>query len=163
MLTNQGLNIGYNTFIGNNVTIDSVFPWMISIGSGCFLTNGVVILAHDSSLENFLSYGKVGRVSIGKNTFLGVRSIILPGVKIGDNVIIGAGSIVTTDIPDNSVAVGNPAHVICSTSEYLQKHRNHMKTRPIYGNNCTIHSLDSSFRQVMKDELQDGIGYFKKY
>src|SRR5665647_1815949 len=76
ILISNGLDIGENTFIGNNVNIDPVFPWLISIGSNCFLTNGVTILVHDSSLENHLGYGKVGKVSIGNNTFVGVKSII---------------------------------------------------------------------------------------
>jgi acetyltransferase-like isoleucine patch superfamily enzyme len=51
---------------------------------------------------------------IGKNTFIGVGAIILPGVNIGDEVIIGAGAVVTKDIPSNTIAVGNPARVIKS-------------------------------------------------
>lgn len=55
--------------------------------------------------------------------FVGAGSIILPGVHVGNRVIIGAGSIVTKDIPDNSVAVGNPAKVICPIDEYLDKEK----------------------------------------
>ena len=51
-------------------------------------------------------------VRIGRNCWIGAGAIILPGVTIGDNVVIGAGSIVTKDIPDNSVAVGNPCRVV---------------------------------------------------
>ena len=52
------------------------------------------------------------RVTIGKNVWIGSGSIILPGVSIGDNSIIGAGSVVNKDIPENSIAVGNPCKVI---------------------------------------------------
>lgn len=62
-------------------------------------------------------------VKIGSNVFVGAGSIILPGVTIGDRVVIGAGSVVTKDIPDNSVAVGNPAKVICSHDRYMQNKR----------------------------------------
>ncbi|MGN1363120.1 MAG: sugar O-acetyltransferase [Methanobrevibacter sp.] len=51
-------------------------------------------------------------VKIGKRSWIGVNSIIIPGVTIGDNVVIGAGSVVTSDIPSNTVAVGSPARVI---------------------------------------------------
>ena len=64
-----------------------------------------------------------GKITIGKNCFIGCRSVILPGVTIGDNVIIGAGSIVNRDIPSNSVAAGNPCKVICSLEEYIEKHQ----------------------------------------
>ena len=53
-------------------------------------------------------------VHIGKNCWIGAGAVIVPGVSIGDNVVIGAGSIVTKDIPDNTVAVGNPCRVIHS-------------------------------------------------
>ena len=82
------------------------------------------ILTHDASLKKFIGNdcNKIGRVVIGNNVFVGYRSIILPNVKIGNNVIIGAGAVVTHDIPSNSVAVGNPAHVISTCDEYIQKH-----------------------------------------
>ena len=70
---------------------------------------------------------------MGDNVYIGVHTVILPGVKIGNNVIIGAGSVVTKDIPDNSVAAGTPARVIKSSQEYLEKakqeslHLGHLK------------------------------------
>ena len=86
-------------------------------------------LTHDASPKRFIGYdcNKIGRIAIGDNVFVGLKSIILPNVHIGNNVVIGAGSVVTKDIPDNSVAVGNPARVICSCEEYINKHK---KTSP---------------------------------
>ena len=55
---------------------------------------------------------RYGKIIIGNNCFIGARSTILPGVTIGDNTIIGAGSVVTKDIPSNVVAVGNPCKII---------------------------------------------------
>ena len=60
-------------------------------------------------------------VSIGDNCFIGARVTILPGVKIGNNVIVGAGSVVKGEIPDNSVIFGNPAKVVAQTSEWIEK------------------------------------------
>ena len=83
----------------------------------------VHILAHDASTFMFLGKTRAANVSIGDNVFVGAGTIILPGVYIGNRVIIGAGSIVTKDIPDNSVAVGNPAKVICTINEYLEREK----------------------------------------
>ena len=58
---------------------------------------------------------------MGDNVFVGAITTILPGVQIGNNVIIGAGSVVTRSIPDNMVAAGNPAKVICSLEDYKSK------------------------------------------
>ncbi len=57
-------------------------------------------------------------VHIGRNCWLGAGVIILPGITIGDNVVIGAGSVVTKDIPSNVVAVGNPCHILREVNEH---------------------------------------------
>jgi acetyltransferase-like isoleucine patch superfamily enzyme len=64
---------------------------------------------------------KFGRIIIGDDTFVGTCSIILPGVTIGKNCVIGAGSVVTHDIPDRMVVAGIPARPICSLDEYKNK------------------------------------------
>ena len=63
----------------------------------------------------------VGDIVVGNNVYIGTRTTILPGVHIGDNTIIGAGSVVTKDIPSNVVAAGVPCRVIRSRDEYIQK------------------------------------------
>lgn len=62
-----------------------------------------------------------GPIVIGCNTFIGARSLVLPNVKIGNNVIVGAGSIVTKSVPDDVVVAGVPARVICTIDEYRKK------------------------------------------
>ncbi len=57
-------------------------------------------------------------VHIGKNCWIGAGAILLPGIKIGDNVVVGAGSVVTKDLPDNVVAVGNPCHILRPVSDH---------------------------------------------
>lgn len=81
------------------------------------------ILTHDGSTKKFLGYSRVVRVEIGDNVFVGADAIILPNVKIVNQVIIGAGSVITHDIPDDSVAVGNPARVIKKCSEFLRERK----------------------------------------
>ncbi len=65
-----------------------------------------------------------GRIIIKDNVFIGLNSIILPGVTIGTNVVIGAGSIVTRSIPDNTIVAGNPARKICTINEFEIKRKN---------------------------------------
>ena len=122
--------------IGNNVNlyscdIDYGHGFLIDIGDNCTITH-TTILTHDASTKMYLGYAKVGRVSIGNNVFIGQGSIILPGVKIGNDVIIGAGSVVKKDIPDRSVAAGNPAEVICSIDRYIERNREKLQSAPRY-------------------------------
>jgi len=120
-LIKDGLTVGEDVFINFGCTIDRSFCWLVTIGSRVTLAPNVHILAHDASAKRELGYTKMGKVIIGDDVFVGAGSIILPGVRIGDRVVIGAGSVVTKDIPDGSVAVGNPAKVICTYDEYMEK------------------------------------------
>lgn len=106
-------------------------PYLIEIGDNVRLASGVAFVTHDGGMhtlrrewdghEPLPTADIFGRIKVGNNVFIGVRSIIMPGVTIGDNVVIGAGSIVTRDIPSNSVACGVPARVIRSMEEYMEK------------------------------------------
>ena len=126
-LIKRGLKVGKNFHRMGGVIIDPSHCYHITIGDNVTLAPRVHILAHDSSTYIFLGKTRAANVVIGNNVFVGAGSIILPGVHVGNRVIIGAGSIVTKDIPDNSVAVGNPAKVICGIDEYLAKEKARMK------------------------------------
>ena len=87
------------------------------------------------------------------------HSIILPGISIGDNCVIGAGSVVSSSIPSNSVAVGNPARVVSSYEEFVEKHRRQMKSCPVFP---TVWSEKSEEEKAeMKAKLEKSIGYDK--
>jgi maltose O-acetyltransferase len=126
----NGVVIGENVQL-LNAHIDWNHGFLIRIGNNVTITNAT-ILAHDASTHIFMGYSKVGGVDIGDNVFIGYGSIILPGVNIGNNCIVGAGSIVSKDVPDGSVVAGNPARVICRTSDYLQKHKEAMEYKPVF-------------------------------
>lgn len=146
-----------NVFIGRNVLIDPGYNWLVSIGDNSVLSYGTIVLAHDGSLRNYTGYTRVGKVSIGSNTFIGAGSIIMPGVSIGDNAIIGAGSVVTKNVPDNSVAVGNPAVIVGSVSKLINKHKNNMYKCPVYEN------MLEKDAENLKKELQEGVVYVRTY
>ncbi len=147
--------------IGDNVsllgaTIDVNASCLVEIGDNVMITNATV-LAHDASTKGFLGYTKIAKVKIGNNVFIGFGSIILPGVTIGDNVIVGAGSIVREDIPDNSVVMGNPARIICTVDEYLNRNRERMKTGKVYEK--AIENMSQEERTKMVSEMENEVAY----
>lgn len=109
--------------------IDVTRPYLLEIGAYVTITEGCSILTHgfDWSVLK-IKYDEVigsgGKVVIRENTFIGVNSTILKGVTIGPNTIIGAGSLVTRDIPGDVVAAGNPCKVLCSIKDYYKKRKN---------------------------------------
>jgi acetyltransferase-like isoleucine patch superfamily enzyme len=107
-------NISPSAIIESNLNLDRVFPAGIHIGENTLVASHTTILCHEHVKRDDKNHENpwITDTYIGKNSFIGVGSMILPGVKIGDEVIIGAASVVTKDIPSNTVAVGNPAKVI---------------------------------------------------
>lgn len=127
-LRRKGLKIGEGCFFYSpeHSLIDETSLKFIEIGELVQVTRGVIILGHD------YAYSVLGNVYydlprpqkmtlIGNNVFIGMNAIILNGVEIGDNVIIGAGSVVSQNCPSNGVYAGNPAKYVCSLDEYYKK------------------------------------------
>ncbi|MDA9284271.1 hypothetical protein N9P61_02070 [Flavobacteriaceae bacterium] len=83
----------------------------IEIGEGTIFAPGVKIISANHSLENLHQWKPAEPIIIGENCWIGANAIILPSVKLGDNVIVGAGSIVTKSFPSNSTIKGNPARI----------------------------------------------------
>lgn len=112
----KNINIGKGVFINAGCRFQD--QGGITIGDSSLIGHNVVIttLNHSFAPENRGDMIPVP-VVIGKRVWIGSNSTILPGVTIGDNAIIGAGSVVTKDIPANMIAVGNPAKVIKSIND----------------------------------------------
>lgn len=134
---------------GNNVRITSRKvsfggePYLVEIGSDVTITPGVKFQSHDGGVglfrDEFPGINVLGRIKVGNNVFIGEDAMILPGVTIGDNVIVGARSLVTRNIPSDSVAAGVPAKVIRTIQEYKD---NSLK-KAIY-----VHGKDPAERKI---------------
>jgi maltose O-acetyltransferase len=146
-LKKLGLKIGTNVTFETGCKIDPSHCWHVEIGNDVTFAPKVHILAHDSSTHQFFNYTRVANVKIGNNVFVGLGTIILAGVNIGNNVIIGAGSVVNKDIPDNSVAAGVPAKVICSLNEYLDKEQKKQNAENTFESEYTLRNPNFSAAQ----------------
>ena len=159
-LISMGMKVGKNFGRLNGVILDPSHCWLIEIGDNVTLAPRVHILCHDASTKQFLNLTKIGRVTIGDNVFIGAESVVLPGVTIGNNVIIGANSTVTHDVPDGVVVAGSPARVICTLEEYLAKERSRMESAPCYGEEYTLRQNVSMEKRMEQKAALDGkIGY----
>ena len=112
------IRVGKRFFANFNFTVLDEAP--VSIGDDCFIGPNVSIYTACHSTDPTERNSRLEwaePVTIGDNVWIGGSVTILPGVTIGSNVTVGAGAVVTRDIPDNSVAVGNPARVIKTIPE----------------------------------------------
>ena len=116
-LRGQGVKIGQGC--GIRSMSFSTEPYLIELGNKVTVACGVKFITHEGSIKLFgdnLDGYLYGKIKIGNNVFIGINCIILLNTTIGDNCIIGAGSIVRGQFPDNSVIVGNPAKVVLNMS-----------------------------------------------
>ena len=142
-LKKQGVKInGTPNYISNSVYFDGSDFSMLELGDGCTISREVMFLTHDYAMHTVLAglrdcitdeakevltsideKNKLldqRKIIIGANTFVGARASLLPGTVVGNNCIIGSGSVVKGNIPDDSIVIGNPARIIKKTSEWLE-------------------------------------------
>lgn len=129
-LRRKGVKIGDNVNFRypEHTLIDITRPSLIEMGDNLDINDNFTVLTHDfgtfvfrNLYNDFLNCS--GKVKIGSNIYFGRDVTILKGVTIGDNCIIGLGSVVSRDIPPNSVAVGYPAKVVCTIEDYYKKRK----------------------------------------
>lgn len=130
-LRKRGVTVGEGTIFYHPRTanVDVTRPSLVTIGSNCLFNRNFTIITHDWVTGVFIGANmeylpSSGRVTIGNNVHFAHNCMVLKGVTIGDNCFIGANSLVTKDIPSNSVAVGMPCKVVCSLEEYYKKRQN---------------------------------------
>jgi acetyltransferase-like isoleucine patch superfamily enzyme len=131
----RGDNLGYARHLGVQIGRDCrlladpevVFgsePYLVTLGDRVSIAADVVFFAHDGGVwvyrEQDPNIDIFMPIRVGNNVFLGVRCMVMPGVTIGNNVIVAAGSLVTSDVPDNSIVGGIPARIIGNVQELKQ-------------------------------------------
>lgn len=109
-----GMEIHPSVVMSLSARMDKTHPRGIHVGEGTYIAFDAAVLAHD------MTRAIKTDTRIGRNCFIGARSIILPGVTIGDNCVVGSGAVVTKDVPAGCAVAGNPAQVIRSGIETLK-------------------------------------------
>ncbi len=148
-LISQGLKVGKNVYIMEDVNFDSNYPFLIEIGNNCRISKDVRILAHDATTFRTLGITRVAPVRILDGSFIGERTIILPGVTIGPDAMIAAGSVVNRDIGENKIAAGNPARPYGSYSDLIEKYRESVLPE------CIIFKEDVEHGEVTTGAIKD--------
>ncbi len=107
-------NIEKGVILESHLLLDKVYPEGIHIGANTLVGSHTLILSHEHVKRDPANRRLpwVTHTHIGRNCFIGVRSTILPGVRIGDEVVVGAGTVVTKDVPSHCVVVGNPGRIV---------------------------------------------------
>ena len=159
-LKQLGMYIGKGVNLPMSTWIDTSHCFLISIADNCGFGEMCVILAHDAMPNEYLDATRIGRITIHESCHFGVHTVILPGVQIGPNSVVGANSVVINDIPPNTVAAGNPAKVICTLDEFLEKHKKKMETAPVFPfKEYGINYITPEKKEKMNAKLADTVGY----
>ncbi|MDD3160254.1 MAG: acyltransferase [Candidatus ainarchaeum sp.] len=108
-----GLKIGKNVQIMPDQRIDIFFPELISVGDNSIIGQDCFFACHEFNVDEF----KYGPIEIGENVLIGARCYILPGIKVGNNSLVGAGAVISKDVPENVIAFGNPIQFIDKTTK----------------------------------------------
>lgn len=107
----RGYDVHPSVIFERQLHLDRLYPGGIHIKENCLIASGVTILCHDHC-KRVNNQPLLVDTYIGRNCFIAVGATILPGVKIGDEVIVGAGAVVTKEVPANCIVAGNPAKII---------------------------------------------------
>lgn len=130
-LRRLGMRIGSEVTLLNQVRDFGSEPWLIELGSRVNVASGVVFVNHDGASRVFRhllpggsAYGnRFGTIRVLDNCVIGVGSVLLPGITVGPDSIVGANSVVTRDVPPRTVVAGVPARVLCTLEEYQERYR----------------------------------------
>lgn len=147
-----GMDIGENCCIFSE-KVETAEPYLVKLGNNVMISPGVSFTTHDASASYYIPDASdlFGRIIIGNNCFIGMGSIILPGVTLADNCIVGAGSVVTKSFLEAGIVIaGNPAKKICTIDEL------HMKNEAL-----SLNTWNMSFEEK-KQYLLENENKFKR-
>ena len=125
-LVKRGMKVGKNFTRQQGCFLDPTHCYLIEIGDDVTMSIRVTMMAHDASTKRLAGYTRIGKIKIGNHVFIGANVTILPGVTVGDRAVIGAGSVVTHDVPAGAVVAGVPARQIGTTDALRQETEAHI-------------------------------------
>ncbi len=117
----RGVSIGDHVYIGQRCAIDNAYPEYVYIEDNVSLAGGVMVIAHANPYKHFRNVvdSSVAPIVIKEGAWIGEGAILLRGVTIGKNAIVSAGTVVDKDVPDNSIAKGNPMKIVADFSALI--------------------------------------------
>ena len=124
--------IGRNVYIGRSVSLDWRHGHLITIGDRATVVDGARIICHDASSNRRQGLTWVAPVTIGERAFIGADSLILPGVSVGADAIVAAGSVVSRDVAPGTLVAGVPAQPMGTAAALDAERRALSKTRPVF-------------------------------
>lgn len=144
--------------IGNNVrafsSLISAEPYLLEFGNNVTVSTGVKFTTHDNSVIKVIDNATdvFGKIKIGDNCFIGQNSLILPGVTLGNNIIVGAGSIVTKSFLDDGIIIaGNPAKKIGNIDTYNTKIKDYcINTKGLSYNEKKLYIMKNKEKLIKK-------------
>lgn len=129
-------------------------PYLIEVGNNCQITEGVKVFTHGGAhvaRYKDASFDIFGKVKIGDWCYIGNNALIMPGVTIGNHVLIAAGSVVTKSIPNGVVVAGNPAKFVCTTDQYIERNgKYNVRTKGLTSRNKRNRLLNLSDDRFVK-------------
>lgn len=158
----RGMTIGKNVSAADGVHLDPNYPWLLSIGDDVGFSLGVIVLTHDASARRLTGLARLAPVTIGSHVFFGARSVVLPGVTIGDKVVVAAGAVVAKDVPDDTVVAGVPARPIAVATEWAAGHTEAARTGLLWDRSQLPvgYEGNASERRQLRDEIDhSGVAY----
>lgn len=140
--------------------LDRGFGRYITLGDEVVIAPGVRILCHDAAGGQRTGVYLTAPVKIGSRTYIGVECLVLPGVTIGEDVVVGAGSVVTKDVPDGQIVAGNPARQVGTSADLDRRRRALLDCLPAFDPSLYKSPPEQSSRRDELDRaIEDEGGY----